>query len=149
MTKKLTFIGPNTPRPVRRRPAGWGPKGWGRGAKALGLDIIRELVPHMNRLGYTPETFAAKCEISTDRFLQLTKPRNARKLDLKTISKWSAILGVDLIVSPIYRDGYFGRRGRQCVVIGPNFGPGIKSYLRAAKTSRVFGTPYIKPKHLR
>ncbi len=145
--KKVVIMRRNAPLRPRKRCAGWGPKGWGRRRRALGFDIIRELAWHMNRLGHTPETFALKCKWSTDRFLQLTK--RPYKLDLRVISLWSSIIGADLLICPNDPDGYFGRKPRVHALIGPGFLPGIKSYLRAAKTVRVLGTPYLKPKHLR
>ena len=144
-TKKVHIVRVDAPARQRKNlPPGWGPKGWGRRAKATGFAIIRELASHMNRLGYTPTTFAVKCEVSTARFLELTK--RPHKLDLRIISLWSSIVGADLVVSPRFPQGYYGRNR---VIAGPNFLPGIHSYLRAAKSSRILGTPFIKAKHLR
>lgn len=109
-------------------------------AASLGRDIIKALAGHMNRLGLTPAMMAEKTGTTVHRFLTLTA--RPWKLDLRTISAWSSVIGVDLVVSPMFPQGYFGRGlpvMRDATYI-KELGGTLKNFLISANQPRIINT---------
>lgn len=132
--KKLTFVPRVKPLPPFKL------KGVAARTKALGVGIIANLARHMNRLGFTVETFAAECKMPLHKFLSLTK--RPQKLDLRTISLWSSIIKADLLVTRLNPGGYYGRQHgkRRLEELTDN----RVAYLRCSKQSHIFCPTLIK-----
>lgn len=61
----------------------------------------------MNRLGFTPESMASELGISVDKFQSYMV--NPMRMDLRFIAHLESIIKTDLIVVPMYPQGYYGR----------------------------------------
>jgi hypothetical protein len=96
--------------------------------------LVHHFLWHAKKLQLTPEKVATKLGVSVEKLYVLL--RHPMQLDLRLICHLEALICRDLLVTPEYRAGYFGRPSPALTACIDR----VDQYLVATGKTRILGT---------